>query len=411
MGRINFFNWRAVAWLSLLTVAFSGATSASECFEVTGEAEIVDNDVSYARQMAIRDAIEQGAMSREVSVGVQAETSNYELVKQTAQFSAQQKVVDFNILSEFKEGENIVIKARVCVTQEAKTCPNFVAKYHPRIAVANVAVQDEYSARDIVNPAAGYQAELLSRLWAMGKRNAIQYEAYPTIFSGAPIRPNMDIDLLQQVQDRTLAQFMVLTVIRSLDWQAKQSHLAKNVRQYFGYEKEPNERTVSVEWYLVDLYQKRIFAQGESFKQVFAESGVLGDDNIEVKVGRDKPFGSRQFWVTPTGQAFDFVLSEQAKAIYDHIACVPLEAEIAEVEKDKVIVPFPIDSGVQKGDVLAVYRKDSRRPYRFGSNIELGDSLAPAAFIRVEKVLPKFIVGKFEGKREKVQAGDLVKSW
>jgi hypothetical protein len=59
MGRINFFNWRAVAWLSLLTVAFSGATSASECFEVTGEAEIVDNDVSYARQMAIRDAIEQ----------------------------------------------------------------------------------------------------------------------------------------------------------------------------------------------------------------------------------------------------------------------------------------------------------------------------------------------------------------
>lgn len=384
---------------------------ASECFEVTGEAEIVDNDVSYARQMAIRDAIEQGAMSREVSVGVQAETSNYELVKQTAQFSAQQKVVDFSILSEFKEGNNVVIKARVCVTQEAKTCPNFVAKYHPRIAVANVAIQDEYSARDIVNPAAGYQAELLSRLWTMGKRNAVQHETYPTIFSGAPIRPNLDWDLLEKAQDKTLAQFMVLTVIRSLDWQAKQSHLAKNVRQYFGYEKEPNERTVSVEWYLVDLYQKRIFAQGESFKQVFAESGVLGDDNQEVKVGRDKPFGSRQFWVTPTGQAFDFVLAEQAKAIYDHLACVPLEAQIAEIDKtNRVIVPFPIDSGVQKGDVLAVYRKDSR-PFRFGSNTELGESLAPAAFIRVDKVLPKFIVGSFEGKRGKVQAGDLVKSW
>lgn len=384
---------------------------ASECFEVTGEAEIVDNDVSYARQMAIRDAIEQGAMSREVSVGVQAETSNYELVKQTAQFSAQQKVVDFSILSEFKEGNNVVIKARVCVTQEAKTCPNFVAKYHPRIAVANVAIQDEYSARDIVNPAAGYQAELLSRLWTMGKRNSVHYETFPTIFSGAPIRPNLDWDLLEKAQDKTLAQFMVLTVIRSLDWQAKQSHLAKNVRQYFGYEKEPNERTVSVEWYLVDLYQKRIFAQGESFKQVFSESGVLGDDNQEVKVGRDKPFGSRQFWVTPTGQAFDFVLAEQAKAIYDHLACVPLEAQIAEIDKtNRVIVPFPIDSGVQKGDVLAVYRKDSR-PFRFGSNTELGESLAPAAFIRVDKVLPKFIVGSFEGKRGKVQAGDLVKSW
>jgi hypothetical protein len=65
---------------------------------------------------------------------------------------------------------------------------------------------------------------------------------------------------------------------------------------------------------------------------------------------------------------------------------------------------------VQKGDVLAVYRKDSR-PFRYGSNMELGESLAPAAFIRVDKVLPKFIVGSFEGKRGNVQAGDLVKSW
>jgi hypothetical protein len=136
---------------------------ATECFEVSGESEVLDGDISYARQMAIRDAIAQGAMSREVSVGVQAETSNYQLVKQTAQFAAQQRVVDFSILSEFKEGDNIVLKARVCVTQELKSCPNYVAKYHPRIAVANVAIQDEHSARDIVNPAAGYQAELLSR--------------------------------------------------------------------------------------------------------------------------------------------------------------------------------------------------------------------------------------------------------
>jgi hypothetical protein len=205
---------------------------------------------------------------------------------------------------------------------------------------------------------------------------------------------------LQPIADKTLAQFLVLTVVRSLDWDVEQSRLAKEVRQYFRYEKEPSKRTVSVEWFIVDLNQRRLFAQGEAFRTI---------QETDVRVGRDKPFGSRQFFTTPTGQSFDYVIGEQVKSVVDKLACEPIAVPIAEIDKEKIIVPIGIDSGVQQGDVLAIYSKTTR-PYRIGS-IELGEDMEPTAFLRVQKVLPQFIVGSFEGKKGLVQAGDLVKSW
>jgi hypothetical protein len=89
---------------------------------------------------------------------------------------------------------------------------------------------------------------------------------------------------------------------------------------------------------------------------------------------------------------------------------VPLEAPIAEVDKqNNVIIPMNLDSGVKVGDILPVYSLSSR-PYRIGQ-MELGTNLEPTAFVRIQKLLPKFIVASFEGKQGKVQAGDLVKSW
>jgi hypothetical protein len=205
---------------------------------------------------------------------------------------------------------------------------------------------------------------------------------------------------LSTLADRSLAQFLLLTVVRSADWEVEQTQLGKEVRQFFRYDKEPTQRTVSVDWYIVDLVQQRIMMQGNAFKQINDE---------DVRVGRDKPFGSRQFFVTPTGKAFDYVINEQVKSILDAIACVPIAATIAEVDNGKVIVPISIEAGVAQGDVLAVYSRTTR-PYRIG-NIDLGTDLEPTAFLRVQKVLPKFIVGTFEGKKGLVQAGDLVKSW
>jgi hypothetical protein len=152
--------------------------------------------------------------------------------------------------------------------------------------------------------------------------------------------------------------------------------------------------------YVIDLIQERLLVQGNAFKKV-------GD--ADVRVGRDKPFASRQFFVTPTGKLFDYVLNEQVVSIQESLACAPISATIAEVNQDKVVVPISIDSGVAQGDVLAVYSRTSR-PYRIGA-IELGTDLEPTAFIRVQKVLPRFIVGQFEGKKGLVQAGDIVKSW
>jgi hypothetical protein len=397
--RKNMLLFSRLVGLLVLTASLA-VVAQDNCLEVDGVAVIENGDVAFARQMAIRDALAQAALSSQVQVTAQSETKNFALTRQTAQFAAQQRVTSMNVEGEEREGNSLRVRVSACLSESAKTCPNYIARYAPRVAVASVAVQDVYSAKDIVDLEAGYQGELFNRLWTSGQRNIEQLNTAADLYPGRPIAPNLSSAILQPIADKTLAQFLVLTVVRSLDWDVEQSRLAKEVRQYFRYEKEPSKRTVSVEWFIVDLNQRRLFAQGEAFRTI---------QETDVRVGRDKPFGSRQFFTTPTGQSFDYVIGEQVKSVVDKLACEPIAVPIAEIDKEKIIVPIGIDSGVQQGDVLAIYSKITR-PYRIGS-IELGEDMEPTAFLRVQKVLPQFIVGSFEGKKGVVQAGDLVKSW
>lgn len=372
----------------------------SPCVEVDGVAQIEKGDLAYARQMAIRDALAQAALSSQVRVNAQSETQNFALTRQSAQFAAQQRVTSMKVLSEVQEGNSLRVSVSACLADEAKVCPNYIARYVPKVAIASVAVQDEYSVKDILDVAPGYQGELFNRLWSSGQRNVELLHTASDLYVGRPIVPNLSSTMLQTASDRTLAQYLVMTVIRSADWEVEQSAVAGEIRKAFRFDKEPTQRTVSVEWYVIDLIQERMLVQGNAFKKV---------SDADVRVGRDKPFASRQFFVTPTGKLFDYVLNEQVASIQESLACAPIAATIAEVDKDKVVVPISIDSGVAQGDVLAVYSRTSR-PYRIGA-IELGTDLEPTAFIRVQKVLPRFIVGQFEGKKGLVQAGDIVKSW
>lgn len=391
---------RNFIWISLLSLFSSVCFAQSPCVEVEGVAQIEQGDLAYARQMAIRDALAQAALSTNVRVNAQSETQNFTLTRQSAQFAAQQRVTSMKVLSEVQEGNTIRVSVSACLTDEAKVCPNYIARYVPKVAIASVAVQDEYSVKDILDVAPGYQGELFNRLWSSGQRNVELLHTASDLYVGRPIVPNLSSTMLQTASDRTLAQYLVLTVIRSADWEVEQSAVAGEIRKAFRFDKEPTQRTVSVEWYVIDLIQERLLVQGNAFKKV-------GD--ADVRVGRDKPFASRQFFVTPTGKLFDYVLNEQVASIQESLACAPISATIAEVNQDKVVVPISIDSGVAQGDVLAVYSRTSR-PYRIGA-IELGTDLEPTAFIRVQKVLPRFIVGQFEGKKGLVQAGDIVKSW
>ena len=391
---------RNFIWIGLLSLFSSVCFAQSPCVEVEGVAQIEQGDLAYARQMAIRDALAQAALSTNVRVNAQSETQNFTLTRQSAQFAAQQRVTSMKVLSEVQEGNTIRVSVSACLTDEAKVCPNYIARYVPKVAIASVAVQDEYSVKDILDVAPGYQGELFNRLWSSGQRNVELLHTASDLYVGRPIVPNLSSTMLQTASDRTLAQYLVFTVIRSADWEVEQSAVAGEIRKAFRFDKEPTQRTVSVEWYVIDLIQERLLVQGNAFKKV-------GD--ADVRVGRDKPFASRQFFVTPTGKLFDYVLNEQVASIQESLACAPISATIAEVNQDKVVVPISIDSGVAQGDVLAVYSRTSR-PYRIGA-IELGTDLEPTAFIRVQKVLPRFIVGQFEGKKGLVQAGDIVKSW
>ncbi|UCG19150.1 MAG: flagellar assembly protein T N-terminal domain-containing protein, partial [Thiotrichales bacterium] len=208
---------RNFIWIGLLSLFSSVCFAQSPCVEVEGVAQIEQGDLAYARQMAIRDALAQAALSTNVRVNAQSETQNFTLTRQSAQFAAQQRVTSMKVLSEVQEGNTIRVSVSACLTDEAKVCPNYIARYVPKVAIASVAVQDEYSVKDILDVAPGYQGELFNRLWSSGQRNVELLHTASDLYVGRPIVPNLSSTMLQTASDRTLAQYLVLTVIRSAD--------------------------------------------------------------------------------------------------------------------------------------------------------------------------------------------------
>lgn len=397
---LNSLKKTVVAFILWPMLVLAAEESAANCLSVEGVAQISQGDRAYARQMAIRDAMAQAVLASKVKVTALAETTNYTLTKQTAHFSAQQQVSQMQLLSERVEGDQMRVVIRACMSDSVQTCPTYIARYLPKVAIASIAIQDEYSVKDIRDIHTGYQGELHRRLWSRGMHNVEQIVTASDLYFGSPLTPNLSSPVIREVANRSLAQYLILSVIRSADWEVEQSRLEKELRHHFKFDKEPNQRTVDVDWYVIDLANERVLSQGNAFKSIA---------NSDVRVGRDKPFASRPFFNTATGQLFDFVLNEQVASIQDSLACAPLSTQIAEVDGDRVVVPISIETGVAKGDLLSVYHLSSR-PYRLGG-VELGQDMEPTAFIRVEKVLPKLIIARFEGKKGRVDVGDLVKSW
>lgn len=399
-------------------------TYPTKCVHAKGHASLEGVSQEYARQMALRDALRNASMQNNLSVSSTQQTQNYQLTKSSARFTTRSRVQKYTITYEgkkkltfdeqfdeqgnpIKDPEKLAAKTYsveidACLTEDPKACQqNLGNQYQLRLAIAQVAMDPNQtqSASDISNFLTGYQTELQRRLAQAGYQNQVLLQIGSEVLPNQTLMPNLSPAVLDPIQHKTGAQYLLLTVIRSVGRTHEGHEIMDNIHRFYNLEVKPNARHIEADWYLVDLINHNIaFQQRGGFD-------VKGD----VTVGRNRPFGSNAFFASNTGMVFSALLQNQVRSVMDDLHCATLETQIIDIRDKDYIILLSKNSGAKVGDTLTVYHQFGSPVLHQGFNLGLDST--PAGFLKIKRIQQNFAVAELEGSTDLIQVGDLVKSW
>lgn len=382
-----------------------------QCVVVKGSASSKDVSKAFARKMAIRDALQQASLKNNVVVKTDQSVEAYQLKLDSSRFISNSKVKSFDVLKEGYEDSNDMygktkagplnyeVTMNVCLTEERGICTNLPGnKYQTRLAIAPVVFAHASQANDISNLLNGYQLELDRRIRKQGYKNYTLLEQPVDLQPNLQVAPNLDPKLLTSIRNQTGAQYLLLTVLRSMSSHQEDSVL-NSMKRLYDLEVKPTERHIEADWYVVDLMRYEIVHQTRG------GFDVKGD----VTVGRDRPFGTNAFFATDTGKVFHVLLEQEVNDALDYLHCKKFESEIIDVRDNEYVIYLNANSGARVGDDFAVYHKTGR-PVRF-NGMNLGTDQTPGAFLKITRIMPRFAIAEVTAKKGTIQVGDIVKAW
>lgn len=381
------------------------------CVDVKGSASMEGVDQAFARKMAIRDALKMASIKRNVKIKTDQSVEAYQLTLDSARFTSSSKIKSYTITKEgledpedqygqTKEGAlNYDVLLNVCLTEETGICAGSEGnQYQTRLAIAPVVMPFGSEARDIFNLLPGYQIELERRVKNKGHHNLTRLLNPVDLQPNKAVTPNLDPQLLMDIRNQTGAQFLLLTVIRTLSAQSD-TGIVNTAKRFYNINVNPEHRYIEVDWYVIDLMKQTTRHQARG--NIELEGDVL--------VGRNRPFGSNAFFATETGKALDLLLNQQTQDVLDFLHCKPFESQVIDIQNGEYVIYLHESSGAKVGDDLAVYHT-AGRPIRFGG-VELGQDQVPGAFLKIKRIMPKFAIAELTAKKGVVQVGDIVKTW
>lgn len=359
--------------------------------EAEGVALIDEGGAARARQLAIRDALEQlglrSAARVEVAAGSGTRPAGKSLESSRVQPGAE--FDNYRIVREWQTGQ--LLHVRVAVKEEeARPRGNVNLAYRKKILVTPFHVRRSPQLDDIDNIATRLPQELLRR---MGETGKFLGKDSPYVISPGTTGPAADTAAVRRLATMYESQFVISGEIIDA------SNFGKPA--YYGLVKK-DARRIEIAFYVHDGLSGALVAR----RTVVAEG--VG----ERRIGRDKPFGSASFAATPFGGAIMRALDEGIAQIAQDIAPLPFMAKVVQVQGERIFIDAGSTSSVTPGDQLVLYRSDARQQV-YGNDplVPLGTVESPLGTVSIVQVQPGFAIGKIEpaSAAKQVSAGDLVR--
>ncbi len=274
--------------------------------------------------------------------------------------------------------------------ETAKPVPPAPPPYKKKLVASAFNIDEPGQVEDINDIANGFAKELLERLQRSGKYLVRKADS----LLGSGRRGEMpSLKMIRQLADANDGQFVLSGTIKSAERSLEKKYLGLS---------NTERRDIDVELTVYDGATGSVLATHRLEKRV--------QDN--VLVGREKTFGSKNFFSTSLGKAIDGMLDQFAEEIDADLSQIPLSARVLRVNKGQVLLDAGATSAIAAGDVLAVYRLKNEMPLTTAQQAVLGMPEMRVGTVAIAQVQPLFSIGELstEARAGEIKPGDMVRA-
>lgn len=356
--------------------------------EAEGVAAIADGGAARARQLAIKDALEQLGLRSGARVELAAGAGtrgayDSSRVQPTAEFDR------YTVVREWQSGPMLHVRVAV-KEEEARPKGSVNLGYKKKIVVTPFHVRRSPQLDDVDDIATRLPQELLRRLTGTGK---FLGKSSPYVISPGASGPGTDTAAVRRLAAMHEGQFVISGEI------VDAGHFGKPA--LYGLI-DRKARRIEIEFFVHDGLTGVLLARRTaSVEQVGTQ-----------RIGRDKPFGSASFAATLFGGAIMRALDDGVAGILLDLAPLPFMAKVVQVQGERIFIDAGSTSSVTPGDQLVLYRADPRQQvYGADPLAPLGTVESPVGTVSIVQVQPGFAIGTMTppSTARQVSAGDLVR--
>jgi len=379
--------------------------------ETTGSAVVDHQDLVSARRAAIRDALRQASFQGALHVNGYQAMSRGEVHTDQLSIDTQSSIREMQVLKEEVNDGILFIRVKARI-ESSGSCQggNYANGYRRSLAISNFFLEKPQSANmgALHDVNEKLPKEILRRLQSqeqMRVLDAVRFQLYnDTASIPTSVSDRGSLTTAVDTATRIGAQYVLTGVVRHLDLEnpelASERPLLRGIYERSRYQGERFARHFAVDLFIHDGFSGELVTS-----RSYTARGQWTENRTE-RVG----FASARFWEIDYGQKVDELIEQIVSDLQIQVGCQPFMARVTRVDNQNIYIDTGSDAGLQPGDTLNVYRKNTfydhtQRPYTELVPVDLTLSL--------ERIQPNFAVGRVEALPEmyNIQQGDVIIAW
>ncbi|CAK0781875.1 hypothetical protein CCP4SC76_8030002 [Gammaproteobacteria bacterium] len=379
--------------------------SASTLFGLGGKAE--------ARQEAFQKALVAARREAARKIGGLLPYQTMSADPSGAPFSIQAA----EVIGETLDGHTLTVRIRAAVEMETEGCNNPTARYRKKLTAVAMPLLNprQVVVGDVHGYDRGIPSELLRKLATTG-RFLTRDESVQRLYPDPKEAPNLTaLGVNQQAAlvslgERTQAQYVLSGVVQDIGYSEAvlrqpgydgldSMGSIKILDRFLNLGSKPRARRIEVEFFVHDAHTGRLITRHRYAKEATGE--VVFNESI--------PFGSRRFYESDFGKAFDQIFDLETAALTRDLQCLPFVMRVLQIKDKALSLDAGTDTGIRVGDQLTAYRnEEAARPFGTdGTTLAFGKTPTP---LQVTKVFSNYAVAESETAIS-LDYGELLQVW